>query len=646
MRTEDDLVDFAGHFPDATGVELENFGEMGESPALNIFAEATEMIIFLDPKDPKAILQHPVFGPLLQAYEHMFVQDDKGEWKLENNRIFIPAPAGGSLQRIHVAMGGGIDGDPTADEEFLLPSKWRNAVASAVADVVQRVADGYEKHLRAKQKRGKKQSRLGIYLDGKVLESPNAPHVIRAIARAVGNLRERTDFYKSCKDEQFDNGKPPAEAGSAEAHKADEKKVGKLRAGVRKHVGDVLLFTDKAVDVDGKSDMVLEAFRVGDMHSRMQLLAKALAECPYNIMKVRVLLRALVSVANEAIEKGAPITEIEVIGPESLTEYVGSLNCDLIKFTTFEDLAESGGLDLRAMKAVHQGASKETDPGPISVIVKYRGGGKEAVRHRVCKGLVEDTGGLNVKPHPAGKDMQGDMGGAAVGIATIGRLAEEQPEVNINLAFGMAANHVDGESYVPGTIVQTAAGQMLMVIHTDAEGRIVLCDLITHSLYSAHKDGLESEWVDSVSTLTGAAAFNETGTTPFATRSKALGRSLEDSADQNGEFVVLKRVRAIDDKAVAPGGDEPRVEVTNLTHLPNSGRGVTTPVAAISTAAGLSGTLKATYGNWDIAGGLSRDPTTPKDVLGQMPFELPWETMWQRLVAKKPASAPNPVAHS
>ncbi|QFU30870.1 M17 family metallopeptidase [Brevundimonas sp. Bb-A] len=117
----------------------------------------------------------------------------------------------------------------------------------------------------------------------------------------------------------------------------------------------------------------------------------------------------------------------------------------------------------------------------------------------VGKGVVFDTGGLDLKPAAGMRNMKKDMGGAAHALA-LGRLVM-QADLPVRLAVIVAAveNAVSGDAFRPGDILNSRKGLTIEIGNTDAEGRLILADALTRA--GEHSPDLTLDFA----TLTGAA---------------------------------------------------------------------------------------------------------------------------------------------
>jgi leucyl aminopeptidase len=116
----------------------------------------------------------------------------------------------------------------------------------------------------------------------------------------------------------------------------------------------------------------------------------------------------------------------------------------------------------------------------------------------VGKGLTFDTGGICLKPAGGMEEMKGDMGGAANVIALMSAVAATKPGIEVHGLIGCAENMPDGNAYRPGDVFGSLDGKSVEIINTDAEGRLVLADVL------AYARTLNPDFILDNATLTGA----------------------------------------------------------------------------------------------------------------------------------------------
>ena len=117
----------------------------------------------------------------------------------------------------------------------------------------------------------------------------------------------------------------------------------------------------------------------------------------------------------------------------------------------------------------------------------------------VGKGLTFDSGGISLKPAKGMDEMKYDMCGAAAMIASIATAAAMKLPVNIVAAVGFTENMPGSSATKPGDILKSYAGKTVEVLNTDAEGRLVLCDVLAYTI-----DKFKPKCVVDAATLTGA----------------------------------------------------------------------------------------------------------------------------------------------
>jgi leucyl aminopeptidase len=160
------------------------------------------------------------------------------------------------------------------------------------------------------------------------------------------------------------------------------------------------------------------------------------------------------------------------------------------------DVAAMKKLGMNSLLAVGQGSAHDSR----LVVMRWNGGKKGAAPVAfIGKGVCFDTGGISIKPAASMEDMKGDMAGAACVVGLMHALASRKARVNVVGAVGLVENMPDGNSYRPGDIVKTMSGQTIEIINTDAEGRLVLADVL-HYVNTKY----EPKFMINLATLTGA----------------------------------------------------------------------------------------------------------------------------------------------
>ncbi len=154
-------------------------------------------------------------------------------------------------------------------------------------------------------------------------------------------------------------------------------------------------------------------------------------------------------------------------------------------------------LGMGSLLGVGQGSERESK----MVIFKYFGAKNknEAPIAFVGKGVTFDTGGISIKPSQNMEDMKTDMAGSAVVVGLMKLLAERKAKVNAIGAIGLVENMPSGTAQRPGDVVKSMSGQTIEVINTDAEGRLVLADVLHYTNIK-----FKPKFIVDLATLTGA----------------------------------------------------------------------------------------------------------------------------------------------
>ena len=152
-------------------------------------------------------------------------------------------------------------------------------------------------------------------------------------------------------------------------------------------------------------------------------------------------------------------------------------------------------LGMRALLAVGQGSDSPTKV----VVMQWRGGGEGKPLALVGKGVVFDTGGVSLKPGAGMEEMVMDMGGAGVVAGVMRTLAARKSGANVVGLVGLVENMPDGRAQRPGDVVTSMKGDTIEVINTDAEGRLVLADVMWYA-----QERFEPGALIDLATLTGA----------------------------------------------------------------------------------------------------------------------------------------------
>ncbi len=208
-------------------------------------------------------------------------------------------------------------------------------------------------------------------------------------------------------------------------------------------------------------------------------------------------------------------------------------------------------LDVAAMKKLGMGALLGVAMGsahePKLVIMRWNGGkrGADPIAF-IGKGVCFDSGGISIKPAAGMEDMKGDMAGAACVVGLMQVLAARKAKANVIGAIGLVENMPGGKAQRPGDIVTAMSGQTIEIINTDAEGRLVLADVL-HYINQRFKP----KFMIDLATLTGAimVALGQEYAGVFSNDDK-LAERLTKAGEATGERVWRMPLGAEYDKLI------------------------------------------------------------------------------------------------
>lgn len=185
----------------------------------------------------------------------------------------------------------------------------------------------------------------------------------------------------------------------------------------------------------------------------------------------------------------------EDIYPESFAQRARAVAADCgLQVQVFDE----GQLDAERMQAMLAVARGSTRP-PRMVVLEHRGAGDEAPVLALCgKGVTFDSGGLSLKTGEGMTTMKSDMAGAATVLGAMWAIARLDLPVNVTGYLGLVENLPSGSAYKPGDVFTARNGVSIEVLNTDAEGRVVLADVLSYAA-----DAGAARIID-LATLTGA----------------------------------------------------------------------------------------------------------------------------------------------
>ncbi|MFN9498260.1 MAG: leucyl aminopeptidase [Erythrobacteraceae bacterium] len=203
-----------------------------------------------------------------------------------------------------------------------------------------------------------------------------------------------------------------------------------------------------------------------------------------------------------ALAKGVEFTRMLVTEPANIiypASFVAA--CEEAFIGTGVEITVLGESDMEALGmgallGVGMGSERESK---LLAICWNGGAAGDKPTVLVGKGVTFDTGGISLKPPPGMEDMKWDMGGAGAVAGAMLAMATRKAKANVIGVMGLVENMPDGKAQRPGDIVTTMSGQTVEVLNTDAEGRLVLCDVLHWA--QEHYDAAR---IVDLATLTGA----------------------------------------------------------------------------------------------------------------------------------------------
>lgn len=298
----------------------------------------------------------------------------------------------------------------------------------------------------------------------------------------------------------------------------------------------------------------------------------------------------------EAIEGGLRVardlcgTDPERMAAPRFAEYVKAAFKGLpvtVRVVTGETLAR----DYPLLSAVARASLPVVRHRPCVIRLEYEPKGRvERTLLFAGKGLTYDTGGADIKAGGFMAGMSRDKGGAAAVAGLVWTAAKLGLKgVRLVAELGVVRNSIGSDAFVTDEIVASHAGVRVRIGNTDAEGRLVLADLLSHLRKRAAKE--KDPRILSVATLTGHAG-RAVGPYNIAldngpARKAGVAEALAKQGDAWGDPFEISRLRREDFDFVAPRSKAD--DVLSCNNLPSSGtaRGHQFPMAFLAIASGL-----------------------------------------------------------
>lgn len=254
------------------------------------------------------------------------------------------------------------------------------------------------------------------------------------------------------------------------------------------------------ISLVGAPDIAQDGINRGIIVATEVNSCRALANTPGGDMTPRVLAECAKSIA-----KGTKV-QVEVLGRQEMKK--------------------------EGMGAV-LGIAKGSEHEPQFIVMEYWGAAKNKKPVTLLgKGVTFDTGGLQVKPGDSMYEMHMDMSGGAAVMHAIVLAAKLELKVNVVALIPAVENSPSGTAVRPGDILTSLSGRTIEILHTDAEGRVILADAITYS------KRFDPKIVVDVATLTGAAlvALGQQANA-FMTNKDALIPAMQQIGEETGDYM-------------------------------------------------------------------------------------------------------------
>ena len=249
-------------------------------------------------------------------------------------------------------------------------------------------------------------------------------------------------------------------------------------------------------------------------------------------------------------------------------------------------------MGMSALLAVGRGSRKDSKV----VVMEWLGDKKNTPPMAfIGKGVCFDSGGLSLKPPKSMEDMKWDMGGAATVTGLLETVALSKLKFNVIGVLGLVENMPDGDAQRPGDVVKSVSGQTIEVLNTDAEGRLVLADLLSWT-----EKKYKPKFMINLATLTGAmiVALGNIRAGLFSNDEK-ISKAIFDAGESTGEKVWAMPLDDDYDQLI-------KTEIADMKNIGGPGAG------SITAACFLKRHVEKTpWAHLDIAGVTWKNKSTP-----------------------------------
>ena len=247
-----------------------------------------------------------------------------------------------------------------------------------------------------------------------------------------------------------------------------------------------------------------------------------------------------------------------ILNPKSFAEECKKLKKFGVKVQILNE-SNLKKIGMTSLLAVGQGSRQESHV----VVMEWNGGNKnEKPLTFVGKGVCFDSGGLSLKPAKSMEDMKWDMGGAATVSGLMEAIARNKIKKNVVGIIGLVENMPDGNAQRPGDVIKSFSGKTIEVLNTDAEGRLVLADLLSWA-----EKNIKPAFMIDLATLTGAmiVSLGKVRAGLFCNNNN-LTKKIEVSGEKTGDKVWSMPLDAEYDKMI-------NTEIADMKNIGGMGAG-------------------------------------------------------------------------
>jgi leucyl aminopeptidase len=280
-----------------------------------------------------------------------------------------------------------------------------------------------------------------------------------------------------------------------------------------------------------------------------------------------------------------------ILFPLSFADECKKLRDIGIKVTVYDE-SQLKKIGMEALLAVGRGSRKDSRV----VVMEWLGGDKNTPPYAfIGKGVCFDSGGLSLKPPKSMEDMKWDMGGAATVTGLLKTVALSKTKLNIIGVIGLVENMPDGDAQRPGDVVNSVSGQTIEVLNTDAEGRLVLADVLSWT-----EKKYKPQFLIDLATLTGAmiVALGNIRAGLFS-NNKTLSEAIYNAGETSGEKVWEMPLDEEYDQLI-------KTEIADMKNIGGPGAGSITAACFLKRHV-----AKTPWAHLDIAGVTWKNKSSP-----------------------------------